>query len=252
MPEVPPKTLLIDRSRPVLPHNICGFCVPRRRCPVVPLSLRLKRESEQQAFPCVLTQGIPHKLIAIDKFLQKNPEMASSIQLIQICTPPRGDTARYQASLCIVYICVYLCIHTFGLTQKGLTRNYIDTDIDRDNPEMASSIQLIQICTPPRGDTARYQARHNLYVYIRIAICITIYLFIFVSVYLFLFIYLSIYSYLSISIHLMHAAARRHRALPGTLYIHIYMYRYLVSVCISVYIYIIYIETDRWSWSDLN
>jgi len=36
-------------------HNICGLCVPRRRCPVAPLSLRLKRESELQAFSCVLT-----------------------------------------------------------------------------------------------------------------------------------------------------------------------------------------------------
>jgi len=26
-------------------HNICGLCVPRRRCPVVLLSVRLKRES---------------------------------------------------------------------------------------------------------------------------------------------------------------------------------------------------------------
>ena len=33
-------------------HNICGLCVPRRRCPVVQLSLRLKRESELQAFCC--------------------------------------------------------------------------------------------------------------------------------------------------------------------------------------------------------
>jgi len=36
-------------------HTICGLCVPRRRCPVVPLSLRLKLESELQAFSCVLT-----------------------------------------------------------------------------------------------------------------------------------------------------------------------------------------------------
>ena len=35
--------------------NICGLCVPRRRCPVVPLSLCLKRESELQDFSCVLT-----------------------------------------------------------------------------------------------------------------------------------------------------------------------------------------------------
>jgi len=37
-------------------HNICGLRVPRRRYPVVPLSLSLKRESELQAFSCVLTE----------------------------------------------------------------------------------------------------------------------------------------------------------------------------------------------------
>jgi len=36
-------------------HNIWGLCVPRRRCPVVPLSLHLKRESELQAPSCVTT-----------------------------------------------------------------------------------------------------------------------------------------------------------------------------------------------------
>ena len=37
-------------------HNICGLCVPGRRCPVVPLSLSLKRESELQTVSCVLTR----------------------------------------------------------------------------------------------------------------------------------------------------------------------------------------------------
>ena len=36
-------------------HTICGFRVPRRRRPVVSLSLRLKRESELQEISCVLT-----------------------------------------------------------------------------------------------------------------------------------------------------------------------------------------------------
>jgi len=35
--------------------HICSLCVPRRRCPDVPLSLRLKRESELQACSCVPT-----------------------------------------------------------------------------------------------------------------------------------------------------------------------------------------------------
>jgi len=34
-------------------HNICGLCVPRRRCPVIPLSLRLKRETKHQDFSWV-------------------------------------------------------------------------------------------------------------------------------------------------------------------------------------------------------
>jgi len=38
-------------------HNICGLCVPRRRCPVVPLRLRLKQETKQQDVFCVLTAG---------------------------------------------------------------------------------------------------------------------------------------------------------------------------------------------------
>jgi len=36
-------------------HNIYGLCVPRRRCRVVSLSLRLKRELELQEFSLVLT-----------------------------------------------------------------------------------------------------------------------------------------------------------------------------------------------------
>ena len=44
-------------------HNICGLCVPRRRFPVVPLSLRLKRESELQAVSCVLTKNQNHLLV---------------------------------------------------------------------------------------------------------------------------------------------------------------------------------------------
>jgi len=36
-------------------HNICGLCVPRGRCPVVSLSLRLNRESELDDVSCVLT-----------------------------------------------------------------------------------------------------------------------------------------------------------------------------------------------------
>jgi len=36
-------------------HTICGLCVPRRRFPVVSLSLRLKRESELRDCSCVLT-----------------------------------------------------------------------------------------------------------------------------------------------------------------------------------------------------
>eukprot|EP00316_Scyphosphaera_apsteinii_P000206 CAMPEP_0119329412 /NCGR_PEP_ID=MMETSP1333-20130426/75747_1 /TAXON_ID=418940 /ORGANISM="Scyphosphaera apsteinii, Strain RCC1455" /LENGTH=1456 /DNA_ID=CAMNT_0007338521 /DNA_START=106 /DNA_END=4476 /DNA_ORIENTATION=- len=41
-------------------------------------------------------KGIPHKLIALESFLQGNPQWAGRIQLVQIATPPRGDTSRYQ------------------------------------------------------------------------------------------------------------------------------------------------------------
>merc|ERR1719201_399443 len=41
-------------------------------------------------------KGIPHKLIALEKFLQANPQWANRIMLVQIATPPKKDTARYQ------------------------------------------------------------------------------------------------------------------------------------------------------------
>jgi len=46
--------VILNQSHAVT-HNICGLCVTRRRCPVVPLSLRLKRETKLQVFSCVLT-----------------------------------------------------------------------------------------------------------------------------------------------------------------------------------------------------
>ena len=54
------------------------------------------RTAPPPTFISQTAQGIPHKLIAIDKFLAQHPEMAGSIQLVQIAVPPRGDTARYQ------------------------------------------------------------------------------------------------------------------------------------------------------------
>jgi len=44
-------------------HNICGLCVPRRRCPVVPLNLRLKRESELQDFFVCSNEGHVFSLV---------------------------------------------------------------------------------------------------------------------------------------------------------------------------------------------
>jgi len=38
----------------MLPHTTSAVSAFKKRCPVVPLSLRLKRESELQAFACVL------------------------------------------------------------------------------------------------------------------------------------------------------------------------------------------------------
>ena len=41
-------------------------------------------------------KGIPHKLIALDKFLHAYPQWANRIMLVQIATPPKKDTTRYQ------------------------------------------------------------------------------------------------------------------------------------------------------------
>jgi trehalose-6-phosphate synthase len=41
-------------------------------------------------------KGIPHKLIALEKFLHAYPVWANRIVLVQIATPPKKDTARYQ------------------------------------------------------------------------------------------------------------------------------------------------------------
>ena len=41
-------------------------------------------------------KGIPHKLIALEKFLTAYPQWANKIMLVQIATPPKKDTARYQ------------------------------------------------------------------------------------------------------------------------------------------------------------
>jgi len=41
-------------------------------------------------------KGIPHKLIALEKFLHAYPQWAKKIVLVQIATPPKKDTARYQ------------------------------------------------------------------------------------------------------------------------------------------------------------
>ena len=41
-------------------------------------------------------KGIPHKLIALEKFLYAYPNWAHRILLVQIAIPPKKDTARYQ------------------------------------------------------------------------------------------------------------------------------------------------------------
>jgi len=58
-PHRTPYNRVIRLNQPhAVTHNICGLRVPRRRCPVVPLSLRLKQESEIPDFSCVLTPRI--------------------------------------------------------------------------------------------------------------------------------------------------------------------------------------------------
>ena len=41
-------------------------------------------------------KGIPHKLKAVEKFLQKNPKMKGKIVLLQIAVPSRGEVPGYQ------------------------------------------------------------------------------------------------------------------------------------------------------------
>ena len=52
-PRINPNSVVRQNQTHAATHTICGLCVPRR--PVVPLSLRLKPESELQVFSCVLT-----------------------------------------------------------------------------------------------------------------------------------------------------------------------------------------------------
>ena len=41
-------------------------------------------------------KGIPHKLLAFEKFLHNNPQEAGKLILVQIAPPPKKDTVRYQ------------------------------------------------------------------------------------------------------------------------------------------------------------
>ena len=78
-------------------HNICGLYVPRRRCPVVPLSLRLKRESELQASSCVLM-------------------LLSGLTRGQWCAGvvpgPWLTTSRYASHRSGVYAHIHTCVYT--------------------------------------------------------------------------------------------------------------------------------------------
>ena len=40
-------------------------------------------------------KGIPHKLLALEKFLEANPQWSTQLVLVQIATPPKNDTWRY-------------------------------------------------------------------------------------------------------------------------------------------------------------
>jgi trehalose-6-phosphate synthase len=42
------------------------------------------------------TKGIPHKLFAMERFLQNNPEWIGKVVLVQIAVPSRGDVPEYQ------------------------------------------------------------------------------------------------------------------------------------------------------------
>ena len=43
-----------------------------------------------------MIKGIPHKLLAFEKFLNENPEWKDKVNLIQIAVPTRSDVPEYQ------------------------------------------------------------------------------------------------------------------------------------------------------------
>jgi len=134
-------------------HTICGLCVPRRRCLIVPLSLRLRRESELQAFSCVLTllTGSP-EAYHHDTFLRYTSggsELCWGGCPVEISilssTPPSGKKINRST-------------HTHTPTEN----NTPDTDThahdknNTPNPQTNTSHKHLTTLTPPSGTLFRW------------------------------------------------------------------------------------------------
>ena len=74
-------------------------------------------------------KGIPHKLIALEKFLHAYPQWAHRIMLVQIATPPKKDTARYQKLRNKVHKLVGRINGHFG-TLDHMPIHYLDQPIE--------------------------------------------------------------------------------------------------------------------------
>ena len=82
-------------------------------------------------------KGIPHKLIAIEKFLEEYPDWAERILLVQVTTPPSGDTARYHKLRNKVHKLVGRINGRFG-TLEHAPIHYLDRDI--------SALEMAALC----------------------------------------------------------------------------------------------------------
>ena len=94
-------------------------------------------------------KGIPHKLIALEKFLHAYPAWANRIVLVQIATPPKKDTARYQKLRNKVHKLVGRINGRFG-TLEHAPIHYLDQPINIIEVRALSSCH--GYAPPPRHD----------------------------------------------------------------------------------------------------
>ena len=88
-------------------------------------------------------KGIPHKLIALEKFLHAYPQWAKRIMLVQIASPPKKDTARYQKLRNKVHKLVGRINGRFG-TLDHMPIHYMDQPITM--TELTALYYLADVC----------------------------------------------------------------------------------------------------------